>query len=76
MFDTVIVITDRKVLDKQLQNIIKSLEQTSGVVNSVDESSEQLKQYLEGGKDIIITTIQKFPFISDTISSLGDRKLV
>jgi len=74
MFDTVIVITDRKVLDKQLQNTIKSLEQTSGVVKPVDESSEQLKQYLEGGKDIIITTIQKFPFISDTISSLGDRK--
>lgn len=74
MFDTIIVITDRKVLDKQLQNTIKSLEQTSGVVKPVDESSDQLRKYLEGGKDIIITTIQKFPFISNTITSLGDRK--
>jgi len=74
MFDTIIVITDRKVLDKQLQNTIKSLEQTSGVVKPVDESSEQLKKYLESGKDIIITTIQKFPFIANAISSLGDRK--
>ena len=74
IFDTIIVITDRKVLDRQLQRTIKSLEQTSGVVKPVDESSDQLRKYLEGGKDIIITTIQKFPYISDTISSLGDRK--
>ena len=74
IFDTIIVISDRKVLDKQLQNTIKSLAQTLGVVKAVDESSDQLKRYLEDGKDIVITTIQKFPFISDTISSLGDKK--
>jgi len=73
MFDTIIVITDRKVLDKQLQSTIKSLERTRGVVNPVDMNSQQLKSLLEGGKDIIITTIQKFPYISETITSLGNR---
>lgn len=70
MFDTILVITDRKVLDKQLQNTLKQLEQTSGVVNPIDVNSQQLKEYLEKGKDIIVTTIQKFPFISQTISQL------
>lgn len=70
MFDTILVITDRKVLDKQLQNTLKQLEQTSGVVNPIDINSQQLKEYLEKGKDIIVTTIQKFPFISETISQL------
>jgi type I restriction enzyme, R subunit len=73
VFDTIIVITDRKVLDKQLQTTIKSLERTTGVVNPVDMNSQQLKELIEGGKDIIITTIQKFPHISDTISKLGKR---
>jgi type I restriction enzyme R subunit len=73
MFDTVIVITDRKVLDKQLQRTIKSLERNTGVVNPVDLNSKQLQNLIEGGKDIIITTIQKFPHISDTISKLGKR---
>jgi type I restriction enzyme R subunit len=73
MFDTIIVITDRKVLDKQLQNTIKQLEQTVGVVNPVDVNSKQLKEYLELGKDIIITTIQKFPVISEKISQLTSK---
>jgi type I restriction enzyme R subunit len=70
MFDTIIVITDRKVLDRQLQKTIKDLQQTEGVVNPVDLNSQQLKKFLEQGKDIIITTIQKFPVISETISQL------
>lgn len=73
LFDTIIVITDRKVLDQQLQYTIKQLEQTSGVVNPVDVNSSQLKEYLEKGKDIIITTIQKFPRISETINELPNR---
>lgn len=73
MFDTIIVITDRKVLDKQLQNTIKQLEQTVGVVNPIDVNSQQLKEYLELGKDIIITTIQKFPVISGKISELSSK---
>lgn len=70
MFDSILVVTDRKVLDKQLQNTVRQLEQTQGVVNPVDVNSAQLREYLEKGKDIIITTIQKFPVISETISNL------
>ena len=73
IFDTIIVITDRKVLDHQLQYTIKQLEQTRGIVNPVDENSAQLKKYLENGKDIIITTIQKFPKISETINELPGK---
>ena len=71
IFDTIIVITDRKVLDSQLQYTIQQLGQIKGVVNPVDHSSKQLLEFLEKGKDIIITTIQKFPVISERISSLN-----
>ena len=70
IFDSIVVITDRKVIDRQLQYTIKQLEQTKGVVNPVDVNSSQLKEYLEKGKDIIISTIQKFPRISETINEL------
>jgi len=73
MFDSVIVVTDRKVLDRQIRNTVKQLEQTKGVVNPVDIDSQQLKKYLELGKSIIITTIQKFPFISEEISKLKSQ---
>ena len=73
MFDTIVVVTDRTVLDDQLRNTVRSLEKTAGVVSGVDKNSGQLKAFLEQGKDIVISTIQKFPFISETISSLGDR---
>lgn len=73
IFDTIIVVTDRKVLDKQLQNTIKQLEQTTGVVNPVDANSTQLREYLEKGKSIIITTIQKFSVISEAINVLTSK---
>lgn len=73
MFDTIIVVTDRKVLDKQLQDTVSKLEQTGGVVNPVDLNSKQLMEYLEKGKDIIITTVQKFGVISETISKLKTK---
>lgn len=73
MFDSIIVVTDRTVLDDQLRNTIRSLEKIDGVVSGVEHGSQQLKTFLEQGKDIVITTIQKFPFISETIASLGDR---
>jgi type I restriction enzyme R subunit len=73
MFDTILILTDRKVLDKQLQGTVSKLEQTEGVVNNVDLNSQQLKEFLEKGKDIIITTVQKFPVISETISKLKGR---
>lgn len=73
VFDSVIVVTDRKVLDKQLKENIKSFSETKNIVAHAFNSQE-LKTSLENGKKLIITTIQKFPFIIDGIESLGDRK--
>jgi len=73
LFDSIIVVTDRKILDKQLQDTIKQFEQTSGVVNPIDMNSVQLKQALETGKDIIITTLQKFPVISESMTGLKGK---
>jgi len=73
IFDTVIVITDRKVLDRQLQETISQFEHKSGVVQKIDENSEQLAQALNSGTPIVVTTLQKFPFILDKVAGLKDR---
>lgn len=70
IFDTVIVITDRRVLDKQIRENIKQYQQVKGVVQAITEGSQQLKTALEDGKKIIITTIQKFPYIVEEIGDL------
>jgi type I restriction enzyme R subunit len=70
IFDTVIVITDRRVLDKQIRDNIKQYQQVKGVVQAITEGSKQLKTALEEGKKIIITTIQKFPHIVEEIGDL------
>jgi len=70
IFDTVIVITDRRVLDAQIRNNIRQFQQVNGVVEAITEGSKQLKQALEEGKKIIITTIQKFPHIVEEIGDL------
>ncbi|MFH0944558.1 MAG: DEAD/DEAH box helicase family protein, partial [Planctomycetota bacterium] len=74
VFDSVIVVTDRKVLDRQLQRTIRQFEQTSGVVENIDTTSRQLREALEEGKKIIVTTLQKFPVISDQIGSLPGKR--
>lgn len=70
MFDSVIVITDRRVLDKQLQNTIAQFVQTKGVVVPIDQWSKSLKDALAGGAKIIISTIQKFPYVLKDMESL------
>lgn len=70
IYDTIIVITDRKILDKQIRDNIKQFQQVSGVVEAITEGSKQLKEALEEGKKIIITTIQKFPKIVEDIGDL------
>ncbi|WP_337175416.1 type I restriction endonuclease subunit R [Paludisphaera sp.] len=70
VFDSVIVVTDRTVLDKQLRDNIKRFAQVSAVVGAVTQGSGQLRGFIEQGKKIIISTIQKFPFILDEI---GDQ---
>jgi len=73
IFDSVIVITDRIVLDKQLQDTIYQFEHKSGVVDKIDKDSAQLAQALTSGTNIIITTLQKFPFVLDKVSDLPKR---
>ena len=73
IFDSIIVVTDRRVLDKQLQATIKQMEQVAGVVHSVDKTSAQLRAFLESDKDIIISTIQKFSVIAETIGELKSK---
>ena len=63
VFNCVIVITDRRVLDKQLQDAIYQIEHQQGVVRAIDEDSKQLAAALIDGTKIVITTLQKFPFV-------------
>lgn len=74
VFDSVIVITDRRVLDNQLQNTIYQFEHKQGVVQKIDKDSQQLADALSAGSNIIITTLQKFPFVLDKIGDLPSRK--
>ncbi|GHA25528.1 type I restriction endonuclease subunit R [Salinimicrobium marinum] len=73
VFDSVIVITDRRVLDSQLQNTIYQFEHKQGVVQKIDKDSQQLADALGAGSNIIITTLQKFPFVLDKIEELPSR---
>ena len=73
VFDSVVVITDRRVLDQQLQNTIYQFEHKTGVVEKIDENTQQLAKALAGGTPIIISTIQKFPFISQAIRTLEHK---
>jgi type I restriction enzyme R subunit len=73
IFDSVIVITDRLVLDQQLQNTVYQFEHKSGVVQKIDENSTQLAQSLGSAIPIIITTLQKFPFVTEKIGELPSR---
>ena len=75
VFHKIIVVTDRKVLDRQLQETVSQFEKTAGVVQRIDENSQQLADALAGEQArIIITTIQKFPFVLDKIKELPDRR--
>ena len=74
LFDTIVVVTDRRVLDQQLQSTIKQFEQTAGTVVPITKTSAQLKDALEQGKDIIVTTLQKFPVISKTMGALEGQR--
>jgi type I restriction enzyme R subunit len=73
LFDSVIVVTDRRLLDKQLRDNIKDFSEVKNIVAPALRSAD-LKAALENGKKIIITTIQKFPFIIDGISDLSEKR--
>jgi type I restriction enzyme, R subunit len=74
VFDSVIVVTDRVVLDRQLQDTIYQFEHKRGVVQQIDERSRQLAEALENAVPIIITTLQKFPFVSRHLLKLSEAR--
>jgi type I restriction enzyme, R subunit len=74
VFDSVIVVTDRVVLDQQLQDTVYQFEHKRGVVQQIDERSRQLAEALEQGVPIIITTLQKFPFVSGQLEKLAEQR--
>src|SRR5437667_9008924 len=74
VFDSVIVVTDRVVLDQQLQDTIYQFEHKRGVVQRIDESSRQLAEALESGVPVIITTLQKFPFVSRQLVKMAEER--
>ena len=60
-------------LDQQLQQTIKQFEQTAGTVVPITKTAQQLREALVGGKDIVVTTLQKFPYVTEKIEGLPDR---
>ena len=73
IFDSVIVVTDRRVLDQQLQNTIYQFEHKQGVVEKIEEDTRQLVKALANGTPIVITTLQKFPFVAETLEKLREE---
>lgn len=74
VFDSVIVVTDRVVLDQQLQDTIYQFEHKRGVVQKIDESSRQLAEALENAVPVVITTLQKFPFVSRQLIKMAEER--
>lgn len=74
VYDMVIVVSDRKVIDKQLQDQVKQIEKVKGIVEKIDKDSAQLKEAIKTGSNIVVTTIQKFPYILEEIGDFPKRK--
>ena len=74
IFDSVVVITDRVVLDRQLQETIYQFDHKQGVVQKIDENSRQLAEALQDGVPVIITTLQKFPFVSKQLFKMAEER--
>jgi type I restriction enzyme R subunit len=72
VFDSVIVVTDRRILDSQIQATIKQFMQVGATVGHAERSGD-LRRFIEEGKKIIVTTVQKFPFILDEIATAGTK---
>lgn len=71
VFDSIIIVTDRKILDSQIQKNVLQFEKTKGLVEPITDGSRQLKEALKDGKKIIISTIQKFPVIAAEMGELA-----
>lgn len=73
VYDMVIVVSDRRVIDKQLQNQVQSIEKVKGIVEKIEKHSEQLREALETGSNIVVTTLHKFPYILEEVKDLPKR---
>lgn len=73
IFQSVIIVTDRRVLDSQLQNTVYQFDHVEGVVQKIDKNAKQLQEAIEVGTGIIITTLQKFPVIYKEVNSANKR---
>lgn len=76
IYDTIIIVTDRVIVDRQLQKAVLSLDHAFGLIKTMDEkcSSQDLKIALEGNTKIIVTTIQKFPYIACELKNMKEKK--
>lgn len=76
IYDTIIIVTDRVVVDRQLQKAVTSLDHARGLIRTMDKncSSRDLKDALEGNTKIVATTIQKFPYIVSELKNLKDKR--
>ncbi|MBN2287042.1 MAG: type I restriction endonuclease subunit R [Tissierellales bacterium] len=74
VFDSIVVITDRLILDQQLQNTIYQFEHKEGVIAKIDKDSTQLSEALDSATPIVITTLQKFQFVTEKIGELPNRR--
>lgn len=76
VYDMVIVVSDRRVIDKQLQDQVQSIEKVKGTVEVIgdDKNSDDLRKALESGSNIVVSTLQKFPYILEEVKDLPERK--
>jgi type I restriction enzyme, R subunit len=74
VFDSVIVVTDRVILDKQIRDNIKQFAQVKGVVQTITQGSKQLRQALEAGKKLITTTVDKFSYVFRDLKALSHKR--
>lgn len=73
VYNMVIVVSDRKVIDKQLQEQVKAIEKRKGTVEVIDKDSKQLSEALQTGSNIVVTTLHKFPFILEEVRDMELR---
>lgn len=73
VYDMVIVVSDRRVIDKQLQEQVQGIEKVKGIVEKIEKHSEQLREALETGSNIVVTTLHKFPYILEEVKDLPKR---
>lgn len=73
VYNMVIVVSDRRVIDRQLQEQVKAIEKVRGIVDVIDRDSQQLAEALKTGSNIVVTTLHKFPFILEEVRDMPSR---